>query len=661
MAKNDTYSGVDTRLGAAFSNARGQSAANTAIPEGATTVRNPDSFEWGTQPGYSDLGAIGSFYNDYKDQDLADNARFDLATALASRDMELGKSKGSRTQQNYRDLAEQYFRDLGGNVSRFDVDYALGIDRSPFQKGLDTIGGYYDSAMNAAGGALDTAFDATVGNIAGALGGDEVGEKVKNWKSGEDLAWIPSAAIDIGTWLLPGVNNLKIAGLLGKGLLDNRQAIEQAATGRDQNTGESLSGSQRAVNAAAGLFGTALTALPGAGVLKGAERKAAREIADKGDEALIKAEAQAGKMETSIKDAEKEARKYAKNAGVKLKNGKNQLSYDEIKEKVGQLDPNTLDDEQKIALENFKKIDEELTPKFKASLDEAKEGKSGAQAAIDRANQSLGTIEDKLLPTRYGEAGVSFKEVMDSLRPKFSGNNLLLGDLTPNALYRRSKAKTADIAANNARKRQAKNLGDEIENLKKSNGAADDLAQKQADLADLEKEIEQASKTGGLFGGSLKNIKEGYESAVDSPHPVRDVIAGNGLMFGNSALQASAALGSDSEGFGTDLASMVAEDPASFLSIVGLGLVPGFHNSRLRRNGFSPYTKYGLEADALAKMIRDKNVGMRNMTEDDLMLLDLVLQGRSPEEAAQIFSEAQKAESQGSGEKEEEGEKDGSK
>ena len=531
----------------------------------------------------------------------SDMKRFDLAKSLANQDLEndiSAKSAKSHvpimaTDKNMRELTKHYFQKLGGG-DQFNIDYEFGVN-NPFMKFVSDLGDTVEEQVyRPLGDLIDFGFDNTVGNLAGFLD-KGLGDTVKNFATGEDLTWIPSAAADIATWAAPGGAAWKIPALLAKGAVDNSKAINQAMSGRDMSTGEELDPTQRFVNALAGTAGTALTALPGAGVLKGGQRKAAKEILSKGDDA-------AKAVESATKNAD-EAQKAYDNLFTTFKQGTGEATT---------LKPGVGTKELKSATEKKTELDKVLesaldNPEYKAYT-EATNALKGLDSEILPADVIPGSaLSQPKLFTRLEQA-------LENLEPNRRVQQMFgeAAKETGEKATKEAGEKAATAAANEA----AEKTGEE---------AAQEAAQEIVEAATKEDE-----KPKGFFKTLTGAIKGKAANASEKANAsLGDILKGNALMYGNAALQGAAGMGSDFEGL-SDLGEMYPYVAAN----AALGLVPGLRNSRIRAaKNYAPITPYSVRSDALGKIIQDVYNGKNAYSPDDIAVLQLLLQQMSPEEA----------------------------
>ena len=673
MAKNDNYySNIDTHLGSVFRDPTASSSP--AIPKDATVVKQPATIDWSPLLEKDNLGKTGTRLGGGMSGNAA---KFDLATALASQDLSEGISGMDRTDENFQRLAQQYYQYLGGEEGGVDFNRTFGLPSSntaagQLFEGIDAIGSFLDNNVyNPIGKGIDFAFDNTVGNLAGIVGGEELGDKVKNWKTGEDLAWIPSAAIDIGTWLLPGGNVAKAVGLGAKGLVDFRKNFEQGFSGRDQNTGQELNGYQQAANILAGGLGTALGMFPGAGVLKGIERGSmAKGLKNHSDEVVKKAEDVLSKIDRpergfkpkktstteglldyyGTKDKRYQFPRWLQNdeayknaQGIPWQEAhlphefpKQGSPYREPWHDISELGRSYRNPEGKELFEKFSNSPWPVSP-GKAQIEAGGKGLYGR--ALENAPKSFKEFGERVNPVTRGRE--AWQKVLDSSAKKKAKN--AVNGAEENLKKAKDVLKEAENAGDEALVGEAKQAVTKMtEALEEAKAAYSNLPGKDP------KALKDAL-------GDIKNTK-----AVPKMGYGPDILRNTGLNMLNLGLQSSAALGSESENIVSDTMNQILNDPLSLIGIGAMGGMPKFWNTRMRNAGFSPLARSSFQADMIAKMIQDANSGQRMLDENDLILLNLLLSGQNPKEAAQTFSTYQEKKNGSSNEEEEEAEENGS-
>ena len=204
-------------------------------------------------------------------------------------------------------LADTYFKQKGADTAGFsdeqlkqiqnnamqanqpkdqskDLTPKSGIDgfiegaKNTAASGLRGISDINDNILNAGGGVLDGVFDAGV-DFAGQLTNSENADWVKDLKdktNAETFQLPLSVAIDLG---LMAAGPYGWGALAGKSFAENGDNFADAISGVDEN-GNELTDAQRGLSAAAGLGGTVLGMVPGAGGMlsKVGGKAAAREL-----------------------------------------------------------------------------------------------------------------------------------------------------------------------------------------------------------------------------------------------------------------------------------------------------------------------------------------------------------------------------------------------
>lgn len=129
----------------------------------------------------------------------------------------------------------------------------------------DAVGGiknFLDDVTVGAGNGMDWVFDNTIGNLAGLVGGDDLGNTFKDAFDGQDLSIIPDIAADIGLAMIPGAGIPLVA---AKNAIQQSDNFADALSGRDSVTLENLDGGERLGRGLEALGSTALSAIPGIG------------------------------------------------------------------------------------------------------------------------------------------------------------------------------------------------------------------------------------------------------------------------------------------------------------------------------------------------------------------------------------------------------------
>lgn len=619
MADKPTMQDLNTSLSAIFAdNAKSRSneinAANSPKP-----VSQPSEIDWNSllrDGGYRQIGS--NLRND--------DERFELASALATQDLENRVSKRGRTDTAHRDLTKKYFKELGGKDT-YGIDGKLGVHDDLLGTLMNIDDTLEEKVYQPLGGLIDAGFDNTVGNLVGLVSKD-AGDFVKNIASGEDLSWIPRVAGDVATWAIPGASGLKVAGLLGKGLSENARSFNQALSGRDLMTGEKLDDTQRFANALAGTAGTVLTALPGGGILKGSQRKALRS-AIPGQRKAMKEAAEAA--EAADKAALDDATRVA--AERMFGHGENNL---DLLANARALETAGLTDEQlKAAVNGITRPFDDIVK----GIGEVQKTAPGQPAAIGMLND----LDRQILPMSTFDRSIfasGSPEAVDAAEG-------FLSRITPQRIWDRIGSR-GERAVAKATERQATKEAEGKAAKAAADTAAEKTAKDEAGEA-VDEAVKAVTEETPVKKGFLSNLlggrKKADETVADKALNKMDVLPGNAMMLGNAILQNSAALGSDSNGIVDDLAALGREGTPmlQMAPVLAAGYIPGVRGrirpSRLRGSAkyptYSPLaTNYALRSDILGKQIRDAQQGSTQLSDVDLQLLEQLLKGYTPSSAA---------------------------
>ena len=241
-------------------------------------------------------------------------------------------------------LADTYFKEKGADTAGFSDKQLQQIQQNAMQGdkskdlasaknneggivgGLRAIGDAYDGALNKVGGFADGIFDAGV-DFAGQLTNNENADWVKDLKSktnGETFQMPLSVLADLG---LTALGPAGWAGLGVKSLAENADNFADWATGVDEN-GNKLTDAQKNLSGLAGLGGTALGLIPGAGgMLSKVGGKAATRELEKA--AAAKAAQEAGKNVDTVRAAAEQASKNVDEAAAQAADA--QKAYEHLK------------------------------------------------------------------------------------------------------------------------------------------------------------------------------------------------------------------------------------------------------------------------------------------------------------------------------------------
>ena len=234
-------------------------------------------------------------------------------------------------------LADTYFKQKGSDTAGFSDEQLKQIQNNAMQanqpkdqskdltskssggdfvaNGLRGLSDINDNILNAGGGVLDGIFDAGV-DFAGQLTNSENADWVKDLKgktNAETFQLPLSVAADLG---LMAAGPAGWAALAGKSFAENGDNFADAISGVDEN-GNKLTDAQRGLSAAAGLGGTALGMIPGAGgaLSKIGGKAAAKELEKAGANKLAKEAADnVDTVRASAKQASKNADEEAAKA-----------------------------------------------------------------------------------------------------------------------------------------------------------------------------------------------------------------------------------------------------------------------------------------------------------------------------------------------------------
>lgn len=160
-----------------------------------------------------------------------------------------------------------------------------------FTKTLDFGRNLINDAMLGLGNGADWLFNNTIGNLVGAVGGEEAGNSVKEFMNGEDLQGAIDIGIDIG---LAALGPAGWAAMIGKNAIQQSDNIMQGFNGcKDRITREDIGGDRAALSLLEGIGGTALAAVPVLGKIrnvgklaKAAEGAAPEVVASKSTEPM---------------------------------------------------------------------------------------------------------------------------------------------------------------------------------------------------------------------------------------------------------------------------------------------------------------------------------------------------------------------------------------
>lgn len=190
--------------------------------------------------------------------------------------------------------------------------------------------GAIDSFNTGVGNLLDGAFDTVVGGALDFVGAPKTADDVRNFMSGEDLAFVPDLATDVAL----AASGVGIPVMIAKNAVQLSPQMAQGISGKDAITLEQMDAGQQAANAALGFGGLILSAVPGVGkgvnVAKAASKNAAKEKVAAADNVLKEAveNAKTIKSKYSASDiADKnDARKEILNSVAEIKDATDALN-----------------------------------------------------------------------------------------------------------------------------------------------------------------------------------------------------------------------------------------------------------------------------------------------------------------------------------------------
>ena len=233
-------------------------------------------------------------------------------------------------------LADTYFKQKGADTAGFSDEQLQQIQNNAMQanqskdqskdltppsgggdliaNGLRGLSDINDNILNAGGGVLDGIFDAGV-DFAGQLTNSQNADWVKDLKgktNAETFQLPLSVAADLG---LMAAGPAGWAALAGKSFAENGDNFADAISGLDEN-GNKLTDAQRGLSAAAGIGGTALGMIPGAGgaLSKIGGKAAAKELEKAGANKLAK---EAANNVDTVRASADQASKNADEAAAK--------------------------------------------------------------------------------------------------------------------------------------------------------------------------------------------------------------------------------------------------------------------------------------------------------------------------------------------------------
>ena len=210
--------------------------------------------------------------------DMSDEYKYQYAVNLAKQDMD-GETYDTA---EFRNLVDDYYAQMDPEKSAGELrgENPVGNFIRGLNEGVDQIADW-------GGDALEGAWDFTVGNVAGGLGGlvgaatgdEDLGDE---WKQAASDAMSPEMAdaiasmgIGMAVGAIPGIG---VPASIGMSALQNSDELYEAMIGRDAVTGEKLNAAQVAGRVGGALLDTALSAAPAVG--KVARRSKALDYVD---------------------------------------------------------------------------------------------------------------------------------------------------------------------------------------------------------------------------------------------------------------------------------------------------------------------------------------------------------------------------------------------
>lgn len=317
MAKDAVSNAFSRQLDDLYNN-----IVNASNSKSVTDKKNENKF--GNASAFGDQGAAhvaGGYINNLDNRkDVSDEKTADAANKMAATLATNGT--GTTTTEDLNNAMNAQKKEFGSDKDMSyddnDVISAFGELISPSEGNSHNLARRATNALkqlaNAPGqligNGLDAAFDGVIGNLAGAILGDEVGDSVKNAFNGDDLSIVGDIGTDIA---LMALGPAGWAAMAGKNIAQHGNDIADVVAGEDYLTGQELDGSQVAGRLGSTLLDAAVP-IRAAKAAKGAT-KVAEKVADKADDAA-KAAGEAVE-EAATEGAEKAATKEAKEAAAK--------------------------------------------------------------------------------------------------------------------------------------------------------------------------------------------------------------------------------------------------------------------------------------------------------------------------------------------------------
>ena len=287
MAKDTVSNAFSRQLDNLYNN-----IVNASNSKSATDKKNENKF--GNASAFGDQGAAhvaGSYINNLDNRkDVSDEKTADAANKMAATLATNGT--GTTTTEDLNNAMNAQKKEFGSDKDMSyddnDVISAFGELISPSEGNSHNLARRATNALtqlaNAPGqligNGLDAAFDGVIGNLAGAILGDEVGDSVKNAFNGDDLSIVGDIGTDIA---LMALGPAGWATMAGKNIAQHGNDIADVVAGEDYLTGQELDGSQVAGRLGSTLLDAAVP-IRAAKAAKGAT-KVAEKVADKADDA----------------------------------------------------------------------------------------------------------------------------------------------------------------------------------------------------------------------------------------------------------------------------------------------------------------------------------------------------------------------------------------
>lgn len=187
----------------------------------------------------------------------ADDVKYKMAVESARNNLKDQENAGERELKSEIDSE---LKKLGASKSGSELR-----GETAFTQALDGARGFIDDATLAGGNAIDWVFDNTLGNLTGAVLGEDAGNSIKDLMDGKDLQGAVDVASDIGLSLLGPAG---WAAMVGKNAIQQSGNIMDAFAGKDRVTREEFDGGEVAANLVEGLGGVALSAVPVVGKMR---------------------------------------------------------------------------------------------------------------------------------------------------------------------------------------------------------------------------------------------------------------------------------------------------------------------------------------------------------------------------------------------------------